>query len=122
MAFYSDCRYSFHTEFVHGYLAMFLACFAMISLSLLGEPPSGDERRRDDRRSGARSKDERAVPWREGHGAKPLDEARERSPGEPKEDPQRDTARGESDEDQVAKAHGRRCKSKGRTDVWSYGG
>ena len=33
MAFYSDCRYSFHTEFVHGYLAMFLACFAMMGLS-----------------------------------------------------------------------------------------
>jgi len=26
-------RYAFHTEFVHGYLAMFLACFAMIRSS-----------------------------------------------------------------------------------------
>jgi len=98
MAFYSDCRYSFHTEFVHGYLAMFLACFAMISLSLLGEPPSGDERRRDARRSGARSKDDRAAPWREGHGAKPLDEARERSPDDPKEDLLRDMVQAETDE------------------------
>ena len=68
---------------------------------VLGEPLSGDEQRR-----GARSQDDRAAPWREGHGAKPLDEAHERSPGDPKEDPQRDTARGESDEDQAAKARG----------------
>ena len=33
MALYSDCHYAFRTEFVHGYLAMFLACFAMISSS-----------------------------------------------------------------------------------------
>ena len=33
MALYSDYRYAIHIEFVHGYLAMFLACFAMISLS-----------------------------------------------------------------------------------------
>ena len=33
MALYSDCRYAIHSEFVHGYLAMFLACFAMIYAS-----------------------------------------------------------------------------------------
>ena len=33
MALYSDYRYAIHIEFVHGYLAMFLACFAMISSS-----------------------------------------------------------------------------------------
>ena len=33
MALYSDYRYTIHSEFVHGYLAMFLACFAMISSS-----------------------------------------------------------------------------------------
>ena len=30
MALYSDSRYGIHTEFVHGYLAMFLACLALI--------------------------------------------------------------------------------------------
>ena len=29
MALYSDYRYAIHKEFVHGYLAMFLACFSM---------------------------------------------------------------------------------------------
>ena len=33
MALYSDYRYAIHSEFVLGYLAMFLACFAMIGLS-----------------------------------------------------------------------------------------
>ena len=33
MALYSDYHYAIHTEFVHGYLAMFLACFAMIYAS-----------------------------------------------------------------------------------------
>ena len=33
MDLYSDYRYAIHTEFVHGYLAVFLACFAMISSS-----------------------------------------------------------------------------------------
>ena len=33
MALYSNYRYAIHKEFVHGYLAMFLACFAMISSS-----------------------------------------------------------------------------------------
>jgi len=33
MALYSDYRYAFRTEFVHGYLAMFLACLAMICSS-----------------------------------------------------------------------------------------
>ena len=33
MALYSDYRYTIHTEFVHGYLAMFLACLAMICSS-----------------------------------------------------------------------------------------
>ena len=31
MALYSDSRYGIHTEFVLGYLAMFLACLALIS-------------------------------------------------------------------------------------------
>ena len=39
------------------------------------------------------------------------------APGNLKEDPQKDTARGESDEDQAAKARGRRCKFGGRTNV-----
>ena len=30
---YSDYRHAIHTEFIHGYLAMFLACFAVISTS-----------------------------------------------------------------------------------------
>ena len=30
MALYSDSRYALHTEFVLGYLAMFLACLALI--------------------------------------------------------------------------------------------
>ena len=30
MALYSDSRYAIHTEFVLGYLAMFLACLALI--------------------------------------------------------------------------------------------
>ena len=30
MALYSDYRYAIHTEFVHGYLAMFLACLVLI--------------------------------------------------------------------------------------------
>ena len=30
MALYSDIHYAIHTEFVFGYLAMFLACFALI--------------------------------------------------------------------------------------------
>ena len=34
MALYANCHYAFHKEFVHGYLAMFLACFAMICLSI----------------------------------------------------------------------------------------
>ena len=33
MALYSKFRYAIHTEFIHGYLAVFLACFAMISSS-----------------------------------------------------------------------------------------
>ena len=33
MALYSEYRYAIHTEFVHGYLAMFLACLAMICSS-----------------------------------------------------------------------------------------
>ena len=33
MALYSDYRYAIHIEFVHCYLAMFLACFAMICSS-----------------------------------------------------------------------------------------
>ena len=33
MALYSDYRYAIDTEFFHGYLAMLLACFAMISSS-----------------------------------------------------------------------------------------
>ena len=33
MALYSDSRYAIHSEFIQGYLAMFLACFAMIGLS-----------------------------------------------------------------------------------------
>ena len=33
MALYSDYRYAIHLEFVHGYLAIFLAFFAMIGLS-----------------------------------------------------------------------------------------
>ena len=32
MALYSYYRYAIHSEFVHGYLAMFIACFAMISV------------------------------------------------------------------------------------------
>ena len=31
MALYSDFRYAIHIEFVLGYLAMFLACLALIS-------------------------------------------------------------------------------------------
>ena len=35
MALYSNYRYAFYKEFVHGYLAMFLVCLAMIcSLSI----------------------------------------------------------------------------------------
>ena len=30
MALYSDIRYAIHTEFVLGYLAVFLACLALI--------------------------------------------------------------------------------------------
>ena len=30
MALYSDIRYAIHTEFVLGYLAMFLACLALV--------------------------------------------------------------------------------------------
>ena len=30
MALYSDFRYAIHIEFILGYLAMFLACLAMI--------------------------------------------------------------------------------------------
>ena len=30
MALYSDFRYAIHTDFVHGYLAMFVACLNMI--------------------------------------------------------------------------------------------
>ena len=30
MALYSNYRYAIHKEFVHGYLAMFLACFAIV--------------------------------------------------------------------------------------------
>ena len=30
MALYSDIRYAIHTEFIFGYLAMFLACLALI--------------------------------------------------------------------------------------------
>ena len=33
MAVYSDYRHAIHTEFVHGYLVMFLACSAMICSS-----------------------------------------------------------------------------------------
>ena len=33
MALYSDYRYAIHIEFVHGYLAMFLACFALFCSS-----------------------------------------------------------------------------------------
>jgi hypothetical protein len=33
MVLYSDYHYDIHTEFVHGYLAMFLTCFAMICSS-----------------------------------------------------------------------------------------
>ena len=33
MALYSDYRYDIHIEFVHGYLAMFLAYLAMICSS-----------------------------------------------------------------------------------------
>ena len=33
MALYSDFRYAIHTEFVLGYLAMFVACLALISAS-----------------------------------------------------------------------------------------
>ena len=33
MSLYSDYHYAIHSEFVHGYLAMFLACFAIISFS-----------------------------------------------------------------------------------------
>ena len=33
MALYSDIRYAIHKEFVHGYLAMLLACLAMICSS-----------------------------------------------------------------------------------------
>ena len=43
------------------------------------------------------------------HGAKVT----ERSPIDPKEDPQPDTAWGESDEDQTAKARGRRPANEG---------
>ena len=31
MALYSDFRYAIHSEFVLGYLAMFIACLALIS-------------------------------------------------------------------------------------------
>ena len=31
MALYSDIRYAIHAEFILGYLAMFLACLALIS-------------------------------------------------------------------------------------------
>ena len=34
MALYSDYRYALHTEFIHGYLAISVACFAMICLSI----------------------------------------------------------------------------------------
>ena len=34
MASYSDCRYVIYLEFIHGYLAMFLVCLAMICSSL----------------------------------------------------------------------------------------
>ena len=34
MALYSDFRYVIHKEFIHGYLAMFLVCLAMICSSL----------------------------------------------------------------------------------------
>ena len=30
MALYSDIHYAIHTEFIFGYLAMFLACLALI--------------------------------------------------------------------------------------------
>ena len=30
MASYSDYRYVIHSEFIHGYIAMFLACLALI--------------------------------------------------------------------------------------------
>ena len=30
MALYSDYHYAFHKEFIHSYLAMFLACLALI--------------------------------------------------------------------------------------------
>ena len=33
MALYSDYRYAIHSEFIHGFLAMFLPCITMISLS-----------------------------------------------------------------------------------------
>ena len=33
MALYSDYHYAIHKEFIHGYLAMFLACFAMFYYS-----------------------------------------------------------------------------------------
>ena len=33
MALYSDFDYAIHTEFVLGYLAMFVACLALISVS-----------------------------------------------------------------------------------------
>ena len=32
MALYSDSRYAIHIEFVLGYLAMFVACLALISV------------------------------------------------------------------------------------------
>ena len=34
MALYPDCRYAFHIDLVHGYLAILIACFAMIYLSI----------------------------------------------------------------------------------------
>jgi len=32
VAMYSDCRYAFHTELVHGCLAIWIACLAMFCL------------------------------------------------------------------------------------------
>ena len=34
MALYPDCCYAFHIDLVHGYLAILIACFAMIYLSI----------------------------------------------------------------------------------------
>ena len=53
---------------------------------------------------------------------KPLGEARERSPDDPKEDLPQDLVRGESDEGQASMARGRRCGTEGWMDDRSTSG